>query len=133
MRTTTPRPLTSLREARICGDEGWTAELHDHTPLDTHTFMRLACECGLVVAKTNDEGDPLDVGRWRRTVSPQLLRARPLVWERGAIARSENAAPRFNARSPRSLEVSKARSRACRHHRRFVPALTGSEAATAFR
>ena len=66
--------LIHLREARICDEESWTAELHDGTPLQGDTFKRLACDCGLTVAKTDDSGDPLDIGRRRRTVSSQLLR-----------------------------------------------------------
>lgn len=67
--------LIHLREARICGDEGWTAELHDGTPLQGETLERLACDSGLTVAKTDDDGDPLDLGRRRRTVSEPLRRA----------------------------------------------------------
>jgi len=51
------------------------AELHDGTPLDGDTLMRLACDAGLVVAKTDERGDVLDIGRRRRTVNPAIKRA----------------------------------------------------------
>lgn len=53
----------------------FTAELHDGVPLDGATFCRLACDTGVVVAHTSDDGDPLDVGRRRRTIPPALMRA----------------------------------------------------------
>ena len=51
------------------------AELHDGTPLDGNTLMRLACDAGLVVAKTDERGDVLDIGRQRRTVNAAIKRA----------------------------------------------------------
>jgi hypothetical protein len=67
--------LIHLREERLCGDEGWTAELHDGTPLRGESLKRLACDCGLVVGKTDEQGDPLALGRLTRTVSASLRRA----------------------------------------------------------
>lgn len=64
-----------LREERIADETAWKAELHDGTPLAGETLKRLACDCGLVVAKTDEQGNPLDIGRRRRTVSAALLRA----------------------------------------------------------
>ena len=39
------------------------------------TALRIACDAGLVVAKTTAQGDVLDIGRRSRTVSAPLLRA----------------------------------------------------------
>lgn len=65
-----------LREERMTEDSSkWLAELHDGTPLSGETFKRLACDCGLVAARTDDKGNVLDIGRRRRTVSPALMRA----------------------------------------------------------
>ncbi|MEQ9320527.1 MAG: HNH endonuclease signature motif containing protein, partial [Polyangiaceae bacterium] len=60
----------------------FVAELHDGTPLDGATFCRLACDTGVVVAHTDDDGDPLDVGRRRRTIPSALMRAL-LIRDRG--------------------------------------------------
>ncbi len=51
------------------------AELHDGTPLEGETLLRLACDAGLVVAKTDERGDVLDIGRLSRSVSAALSRA----------------------------------------------------------
>jgi hypothetical protein len=64
-----------LREERLASTSEWKAELTDGTPLSGDTLKRIACDCGLVVAKTDDHGSPLDVGRRRRTVPPALRRA----------------------------------------------------------
>jgi hypothetical protein len=53
----------------------WQAALHDGTAINGDTLLRLACDSGLVVAKTDAHGSVLDIGRRRRTVSPALLRA----------------------------------------------------------
>ena len=53
----------------------WQAELHDGTPLRGETFQRLACDTGVVVAHTDEDGSPLDVGRRRRTIPAALRRA----------------------------------------------------------
>jgi hypothetical protein len=53
----------------------WHGELHDGTPIDGATLLRLACDTGLVMAKTDGPGGVLDLGRKKRTVSPSLLRA----------------------------------------------------------
>ena len=60
----------------------FVAELHDGTPLDGATFCRLACDTGVVVAHTDDDGDPLDVGRRRRTIPSAIMRAL-LIRDRG--------------------------------------------------
>jgi hypothetical protein len=62
-----------LREDRLTA--GWQAELGDGAPIGVATLRRLACDSGLLVAKTDAAGNVLDVGRRRRTVSPTLLRA----------------------------------------------------------
>lgn len=62
------------------------AELHDGTPLDGETFLRLACDAGLVMAKTDSRGPAhgfsphgssrvLDVGRMSRTVTAPINKA----------------------------------------------------------
>ena len=51
------------------------AELHDGTTLSGETLLRLACDAGLVMAKTDGKGDVLDVGRLSRTVTPAIGRA----------------------------------------------------------
>jgi hypothetical protein len=66
--------LVHLRRSDIL-DATWTAEIHDGTFLDGATFQRLACDTGIVVAHTDAQGEPLDVGRRRRTVPPSLMRA----------------------------------------------------------
>ena len=64
-----------MYEERIADQTSWKAELQDGTPIAGETLKRIACDCGLVVAKTDADGSPLDLGRRRRTVSPSLLRA----------------------------------------------------------
>jgi hypothetical protein len=65
-----------LREERLAGTElGWQAELHDGTRLEGDTLLRIACDCGLVVAETSAQGDVLDIGRRSRKPSPALRRA----------------------------------------------------------
>ena len=66
--------LLHLRTSDLV-EGAFAAELHDGTPLDGATFCRLACDTGLVVAHTDDQGSPLDVGRRRRTIPPALRRA----------------------------------------------------------
>jgi hypothetical protein len=65
-----------LREERVADTElGWQAELHDGTTLAGATLLRIACDCGVVVAKTDARGNVLDIGRRRRRVSAALRRA----------------------------------------------------------
>jgi hypothetical protein len=65
-----------LSERHIADSQSaWKAELHDGTAIASDTLLRLACDSGLVVAKTDSRGNVLDVGRRRRTISPALLRA----------------------------------------------------------
>jgi hypothetical protein len=65
-----------LREERWATTElGWQAELHDGTTLEGDTLLRLACDCGLVAAKTNARGNVLDIGRKSRSIPPALRRA----------------------------------------------------------
>jgi hypothetical protein len=65
-----------LREERAAGKElGWQAELHDGTALAGETLLRVACDCGIVAAKTDARGNVLDIGRRRRKVSAALRRA----------------------------------------------------------
>jgi len=76
--------LVHLSEDRLArGELG--AELQDGTPLVGETFLRLACDAGLVVAKTDSRGDVLDVGRASRTVTAAiskglLIRDRHCRW-----------------------------------------------------
>jgi len=65
--------LVQLREERL--QAAFQAELHDGTPLSGEALLRIACDADLVVAKTDDEGKVIDLGRKRRTVSPALARA----------------------------------------------------------
>ena len=53
----------------------WTTELHDGTPLCSDSLRRLACDASLVTALTDENNQPLALGRRRRTVSAPLLRA----------------------------------------------------------
>ncbi|MBK6520075.1 MAG: DUF222 domain-containing protein [Polyangiaceae bacterium] len=53
----------------------WTAELPDGTGLAGATLLRLACDAGLHIAKTDHRGELLDLGRKSRVVSPALARA----------------------------------------------------------
>lgn len=65
-----------LSERHLDGDaSAWKAELHDGTAIAGDTLLRVACDSGLVVAKTDQQGNVLDIGRRRRTVPPALLRA----------------------------------------------------------
>jgi hypothetical protein len=68
-----------LTEDRLAREGALRAVLSDGTVLSGPTLRRLACDAGLVVAKVDDAGRPLDVGRKRRTVSPALERA---LWMR---------------------------------------------------
>ena len=47
----------------------------DDTAVSAETARRLACDAGVVSVTTDDRGNPLDVGRKRRTISPALRRA----------------------------------------------------------
>ncbi|MCA9619541.1 MAG: DUF222 domain-containing protein, partial [Myxococcales bacterium] len=69
------REITVLMRHSDIREGQWMAELHDGTALSGETFCRLACDSGLVMAMTNEEGDPLDVGRRRRSIPAALLRA----------------------------------------------------------
>ena len=80
-RTTRPELLLHLRSSDIVAG-AWQAELHDGTPLSGDALCRLACDSGVVVVQTDEAGDPLDVGRRRRTIPPALMRAL-LVRDRG--------------------------------------------------
>jgi hypothetical protein len=53
----------------------WKAELDDGTTLCGSTLLRLACDSGLIVARTDQRGEVLDIGRRRRTVPPAISRA----------------------------------------------------------
>jgi len=61
--------------SRIPAHEPWKAELQDGTAILGESLLRLACDSGLLVAKTDAKGHVLDLGRRRRTVSPALMRA----------------------------------------------------------
>jgi hypothetical protein len=62
-----------LREDKLQG--GLRAELHDGTALSGETLLRIACDSGIVAVKTDAAGNPLDVGRRRRTPPAALMRA----------------------------------------------------------
>lgn len=47
-------------------ERGHAVTLEDGTLISADTFRRIACDCGLVPVRTDDEGEPLDVGRARR-------------------------------------------------------------------
>jgi hypothetical protein len=53
----------------------FVAELHGGAWLRGETLLRLACDCGVAVVKTDAEGAVLDVGRRRRTIPPAIQRA----------------------------------------------------------
>ena len=69
-----PGPTPDLVDAETEAST-WRATLHDGTALSSESFLRLACDTGLVLSKTDDRGSILDLGRKRRTVSAPLLRA----------------------------------------------------------
>jgi Domain of unknown function (DUF222)/HNH endonuclease len=50
-------------------------ELEDGTPLAVETARRLACDSALVGIVDDDDGEPLNVGRKTRAISPALRRA----------------------------------------------------------
>lgn len=72
-----------LDDARIPGTpandtgeiERWRAELHDGTLIGGESLKRIACDCGLVATLVDGQGNPLNLGRRRRTVSVPLMRA----------------------------------------------------------
>ena len=55
--------------------EGGSANLEDGTPLPIDVAQRLACDCSFEVMVTDSNGNPLKVGRKRRSVSPKSKRA----------------------------------------------------------
>lgn len=55
----------------------------DGSPVDVETIRRLACDSRIVRIVTDGEGQPLDVGRTVRTVTPAIRRA--LVHRDGAV------------------------------------------------
>jgi hypothetical protein len=60
----------------LLGDSGdWAATLDDGTRLPAETLRRLACDCGLVVTRTDGSGSVLDVGRRTRRIPPAIRRA----------------------------------------------------------
>ena len=59
---------TGLPEAHRC-------ELEDEHPLAVETARRLSCDCSLVGIVEDEDGEPLDVGRKTRSISPALQRA----------------------------------------------------------
>jgi hypothetical protein len=44
-------------------------------PIPQETLRRLSCDCSLTPVVTDESGDPLYLGRSRRTISPQLRKA----------------------------------------------------------
>ncbi len=60
----------------MIGDDGdWVATLDDGTRLPAETLRRIACDCGLVATRTDDDGSVLDVGRRTRSIPPAIRRA----------------------------------------------------------
>ncbi len=52
------------------------ANLHESNHwLSRETFERLSCDCSVVVAKTDEAGNVLNIGRSRRTIPPAIRRA----------------------------------------------------------
>lgn len=56
-------------------DSEGCCHLHDGPNLAPHTVRRLACDAGVVRIVEDGNGQPLDVGRKTRTISPALKRA----------------------------------------------------------
>jgi len=63
------------------GGDAWRAELPDGSHVSAETLRRVACDCGIVAVRTGDDGEPLDVGRLRRSI-PMALRRALLVRDR---------------------------------------------------
>src|SRR5690606_34479579 len=64
-----------LREAHLEAEGTFQPVLHDGSHLCPDTFRRLACDAGVVLAKVDDAGTPMDVGRRTRTIPSSLRRA----------------------------------------------------------
>ena len=67
------------RHERACHDDDMPpvgrCELEDGHTLAIETARRLSCDCSLVGIVENDAGEPLNVGRRTRAISPALQRA----------------------------------------------------------
>ncbi|HEX6997678.1 MAG TPA: DUF222 domain-containing protein [Gammaproteobacteria bacterium] len=65
-----------LLAGHVAGDScGGRCELEDDQPLALETVRRLACDCSVVGLVVNAAGEPLDLGRKKRTLSAALRRA----------------------------------------------------------
>lgn len=62
-------------ETLVDFDSDGCCHLHDGPNLAPHTARRLACDAGIVRIVEDTKGQPLDVGRKTRTISPALKRA----------------------------------------------------------
>ena len=65
--------IVHFTEDRI--DGGHMAVLDDGGRVSAETFRRMACDCSLLGVLEDGEGEPLDVGRKSRRISPALRRA----------------------------------------------------------
>jgi hypothetical protein len=60
----------------VLGPDGALAgTLEDGTHLSAETFRRVACDCGLVAAGAEADGEALNIGRRTRTIPPAIRRA----------------------------------------------------------
>jgi hypothetical protein len=66
-------------------DDGFAATFDDGTRVSPATLRRLACDAGLVAVAAGEDGQPLDVGRRRRTIPPSIRRA--LIRRDGGMCR----------------------------------------------
>jgi hypothetical protein len=64
-----------LADENTGGKAGLRCELEDGPTLAVETARRLSCNCSLVGIVENEDGEPLDVGRKTRAISPALQRA----------------------------------------------------------
>ena len=69
--TTVDQPMAPPADVSPIG----VGVLADGTCVSAETARRLACDCGLVELHEDDRGQPLSVGRRRRTIPPALARA----------------------------------------------------------
>jgi hypothetical protein len=70
-----PLAAISLAATPLATPVPFVAELHGGSWLRGETLLRLACDAGVAVVRTDERGSVLDVGRRRRTIPPAILRA----------------------------------------------------------
>lgn len=65
----------------VLGPDGALAgTLEDGSSVSAETLRRVACDCGLVAATRGADGQPLSIGRRRRTIPPAIRRALTLTY-----------------------------------------------------